>query len=50
MVAATKEPRHADVEEMTVFTAVEALTKGPEISLPDGYTFADKHMEFPETG
>jgi hypothetical protein len=43
MVAATDEAANEGVEEMTVFAAVEELIKGPEISLPDGYSFRDKY-------
>lgn len=43
MIAATDETANGDAEDMTVFGAVEAIIKGPEIALPDGYSFHDKH-------
>jgi hypothetical protein len=45
MVQATrepKEPNQKDNAEPSVFKAVEALTKGIEIPLPDGHFFLDK--------
>ena len=43
--AATREPddeREKDTPEPSIFKAVEALTKGIEIQLPDGKSFLDK--------
>jgi hypothetical protein len=45
MVEASREPvdeAEKDTPEPSVFKAVEALTKGIEIPLPDGHTFKDK--------
>lgn len=45
MVAATDEPEDLDEKDNatpSVFKAVEALTKGIEVPLPDGYSFVDK--------
>jgi hypothetical protein len=45
LAAATTEPENEsekDNAEPTVFKAVEALTKGIEIQLPDGHSFCDK--------
>jgi hypothetical protein len=45
LAAATREPEdesEKDTPEPTVFKAVEALTKGLEVPMPDGLTFPDK--------
>lgn len=45
MIEATRAPEdeaESDRAETSVFKAVEALTKGIEISLPDGHSFQDK--------
>lgn len=46
MVEASREPRNSeekDDENPSVFKAVEALTKGIEIELPEGHDFEDKY-------
>ena len=46
MVDVTSEPTLADEQDVsapTMFTAVEMLTKGLELALPDGLTFPDKY-------
>jgi len=44
MVAATDEPEEAEKDNATfsIFKAVECLTKGIEVPLPDGHHFQDK--------
>ena len=57
IAAATREPEdesEKDSPEPSIFKAVELLTKGMEIPLPNGYSFRDKYeierSRVPNTG